>query len=230
MPTVAAIEIGQSPRPDLIEELTAVLPEDAELFEVGALDGIDPATVPPIRFDAENPLSTRLADGQQIIVDEPWIAPHVQRAIDEAQSRGADAILLLCAGGFDAVQATKPLVRPAQAVAQVLRNHGIRTILVVVPSPRQIPASEAKWRALGFDPLMLGAPLPKGLDDVVEAAEEVKAVVLDYVGHPAKLIDRLEDALESETDALLYDLGRYAAFAMADLLATSAGADAGISR
>jgi hypothetical protein len=33
---------------------------------------------------------------------------------------------------------------------------------------------------------------------------------------------RLEDALESETDALLYDLGRYAAFAMADLLATSA--------
>ena len=222
MPKVAAIEIGQSPRPDLVEELMAVLPDDAELFEVGALDGIDPASIPPIRFDAENPLSTRLADGQQLIVDEPWIAPHVQRAVDDAQARGAEAIVLLCAGGFDAVQATKPLIRPAQAVAEVLRTHGVRTILVVVPSPRQIPASEAKWRALGFDPLMLGTPLPKGLDDVVEAAAEVKAVVLDYVGHPAKLIDRLEDALESETDALLYDLGRYAAFAMADLLATSA--------
>src|SRR5262245_32395601 len=78
VPTVAAIEIGQSPRPDLVGGLNAVLPDDAGLFEVGALDGIDPATVPPIRFDAENPLSTRLADGQQIIVDEPWIAPHVQ--------------------------------------------------------------------------------------------------------------------------------------------------------
>ena len=222
MPKVAAIEIGQSPRPDLVEELLAVLPEEAELVELGALDGIDPATIPPIRFDAANPLSTRLADGQQIIVDEPWIAPYVQGAVDRAQEQRVDAILLLCAGGFDGVRATKPLVRPAEAVAQVLRTHGVRTILVVVPSPRQIPASEAKWRAAGFDPLMLGTPLPKGLNDVVEAAEDVKAVVLDYVGHPAKLIDRLEDALESETDALLYDLGRYGAFAMADLLATNA--------
>jgi protein AroM len=222
MPKIAAIEIGQSPRPDLVEELLAVLPDDAELVEVGALDGLDPATIPPIRFDAQNPLSTRLADGQQTIVDEPWIAPHVQRAVDRAEEAGADAVLLLCAGGFDGVHSTKPLIRPAEAVARVLRAHAVRTILVVVPSPRQIPASEAKWRAAGFDPLMLGTPLPKGLADVVEAAQEVKAVVLDFVGHPAKLIDRLEDALESETDALLYDLGRYAAFAMADLLATSA--------
>jgi len=224
VPRVAAIEIGQSPRPDLVEEVVAVLPDGAELFEVGALDGIDPATIPPIRFDAENPLATRLADGQQIIVDEPWVAPHVQRAIDDAQAQGADAMLLLCAGGFEGIRATKPLVRPAGAVAQVLRAHGVRTILVVVPSPRQIPASESKWRAAGFDPLMLGTPLPKGLDDVVEAAAEVKAVVLDYVGHSGKLIDRLEDALESETDALLYDLGRYGAFAMADLLASGVAA------
>ncbi len=224
MPKVAAIEIGQSPRPDLVEELAAVLPDDAELFEVGALDGVDPATIPPIRFDAENPLATRLADGQQIIVDEPWVAPHVQHAVDRAEEQQADALILLCAGGFDGLRTTTPLIRPAEAVARVLRAHDVRTILVVVPSPRQIPASEAKWRAAGFDPLMLGTPLPKGLGDVVEAAEEVKAVVLDFVGHPGKLIDRLEDALESETDALLYDLGRYGAFAMADLLATSAAA------
>jgi protein AroM len=219
MPRVAVIEIGQSPRPDLVEELAAVLPDDTELLESGALDGVDPATIPPIWFDAENPLSTRLADGQLILVDEPWIAPHVQAAIDRAEAAEPDVLVLLCAGAFPGLTTQRPLIRPADVLAAVLRARGTSTVLVVVPSPRQIPASEAKWRALGLDPLMLGTPLPKGLDDVVEAASEVKAVVLDYVGHPAKLIDRLEDALESETDALLYDLGRYAAFATAEALA-----------
>jgi protein AroM len=218
MPRVAVVEIGQSPRPDLLAELTAVLPEATEVREYGALDGIDPETLPPIRFDAQNPLSTRLADGRQVLVDEPWIAPRVQAALDRATADAPDVVLLLCAAAFDDLRTDRPLIRPAEALATVLRAREVRTLLVVVPSPRQIPSAEAKWRALGFDPLMLGTPLPKGLDDVVEAAEQVRAVVLDYVGHPAKLIDRLEDALESETDALLYDLGRYAAFAVADRL------------
>jgi protein AroM len=224
MPLVAAISIGQTPRPDLVEELGAVLPDGVELRESGALDGVDSAAIPPIRFDAENPLATRLAGGRQVIVDEAWIAPHLQRAVDRVAADGADLGLLLCAASFAAVSAPFPLVRPSEAVAATLAARGIRTALVVVPSPRQIPASESKWRALGIDPLMLGTPLPKGLDDVVEAAEAVPAVILDFVGHPGKLIDRLEDALESDTDALLYDLGRYGAFAVAERLATAAGA------
>jgi protein AroM len=218
MPLVAAISIGQTPRPDLVEELTAILPDDGELREYGALDGVDLATIPPIRFDAENPLGTRVSGGRQAIVDEPWLAPHVQRVVDQAAADGVDVGLLLCAAGFHGVGAGFPLVRPAEAVAATLAARGTRTALIVCPSPRQIPASEAKWRALGIDPLMLGTPLPKGLDDVVEAAEGVAAVILDYVGHPAKLVDRLEDALESETDALLYDLGRYGAYAVVEQL------------
>ena len=221
MPLVAAISIGQTPRPDLVGELEAILPEGTELREFGALDGVDVATIPPIRFDAENPLATRVAGGQQAIVDEAWITPHLQAAIRRADEAGPEVSLLLCAAGFETVTSSATLVRPAEAVAATLKGRGIGTALVVVPSPRQIPASEAKWRALGIDPLMLGTPLPKGLDDVVEAAEGVPAVILDYVGHPAKLIDRLEDALESETDALLYDLGRYGAFAVAEHLAVA---------
>ncbi len=219
MPLVAAISIGQTPRPDLVEELSAVLPDGNEVREFGALDGVELAAVPAIRFDAENPLATRVAGGQQVIVDEAWIAPHLQGAVHRAVAAGADVGLLLCAAGFGALTTEIPLVRPAEAVAATLKARGITTALVVVPSPRQITASEAKWRALGIDPLMLGTPLPKGLDDVVEAAEGVPAVILDYVGHAGKLIDRLEDALESETDALLYDLGRYGAFAVAERLA-----------
>ena len=221
MPLVAAISIGQTPRPDLIEELLAVLPDGVEVREYGALDGIEPASIPQIRFDAENPLSTRLVDGRQTIVDEPWIAPHLQVAVDRAETDGAEASLLLCAAGFDQLRATRPVVRPSWVVAETLIARGVQGALVVVPSGRQIRASEAKWRALGLDPLMLGTPLPKGIDDVVEAAGDVPAVILDYVGHPGKLVDRLEDELEAETDALLYDLGRYGAYAVVELLAAA---------
>ncbi|MBA2720904.1 MAG: AroM family protein [Chloroflexi bacterium] len=217
MPTVAALEIGQSPRPDLVAEVRAVLPDDVHVLEVGALDGIDPATVPPIRPDAANPLSTRLATGHQILIDEAWVAPRLQAAVRRAEDAGADALLLLCAGGFHDLTNDRPLVRPAEAVARSLRERGIRTILVVVPWPGQIPASEAKWRAQGFDPVMLDAPLPDGLDDLVEAAEQREAVVLDFVGHPANLIERVERALEARSAAQVFDLGRYGAQALADL-------------
>jgi protein AroM len=227
MPTVAALEIGQSPRPDLVAELSAVLPESVRLLEVGALDGIDPATIPAVGPHAANPLSTRLADGRPVLVDEPWIAPHVQAAISRAEAAGAEALLLLCAGGFSDLASHRPLIRPSVAVARALEERAIRTILVVVPSPAQIPASAAKWRALGFDPHLLATTLTGGLDDVVDAADAAEAVVLDFVGHPADLVDRLERALESRTDARVFDLGRYGALAIVDVLARARAAGAG---
>jgi protein AroM len=219
MPTVAALEIGHSPRPDLVAELTAVLPDGVELLEVGALDGIDPAMVPPIPPDAANPLSTRLASGRRVLVDESWIAPHLQDAVGRAEAAGADALLLLCAGGFDDLTSHRPLVRPAVAAATALRDRGIRSILVVVPSPGQVHASAARWRGLDFEPHVLATTLPDGVADVVAAAADVPAVVLDFVGHAGPLVDRVEDALRSRTGADLFDLGRYGALAMADLLA-----------
>jgi protein AroM len=218
MRTVAALEIGQSPRPDLVAELTAVLPEDVRLLEVGALDGIDPSGVPPIPPDAANPLITRLADGRHVLVDEPWVAPRLQDAVCRAEAAGAEALVLLCAGGFDDLTSDSPLIRPAAAVARALHEDGVATMLVVVPSAGQIPASEAKWRAFGFEPVMCFAPLPDCVADVVSAAQGVPAVVLDFIGHPADLVHLLERALESRGAARLYDLGRSAALATADLL------------
>ena len=223
MPTVAALEIGQSSRPDLVAELRAALPDDVGILEVGALDGIDPATLPDIGSDAANPLSTRLADGRHVIVDEAWIAPHLQAAVRRAESAGVDALLLLCAGGFQEAASDRPLIRPTDAVAQVLRERGVQTMLVVVPWPGQIPASEAKWRALGFDPVMLAAPLPDGLDEVVARAEGHVAVVLDFVGHHADTINRLEDAVGSSSEARVFDLGRYGALATAEVVARRPG-------
>ena len=151
VPKVAAIEIGQSPRPDLVEELAAVLPDDASCSRSApSTASIRPRSADPLR--RRNPLATRLADGQQIIVDEPWVAPHVQHAVDRAEEQRADALDPPVRGRIRRPSDDDAADRPAEAVARVLRAHGVRTILVVVPSPRQIPASEAKWRPPGSIP------------------------------------------------------------------------------
>ena len=222
MTLVAVLEIGQSPRPDLLQAVGAALPAGVDVLELGALDGIDDAAIPAPGPDAANPLFTRLANGRRILVDEAWVAPHLQAAARRADMAGADAVLLLCAGGFEDLVSERPLIRPARVVAAALGDAGARSTLVVVPAPGQLAASAAKWRAAGIEPVMLACALPDGVDAVVDAAASgsVDAVVLDYVGHPAELVDRLVAALAAATNATLYDLGREGARGLARSLGT----------
>ncbi len=224
MPTLAAVSIGQCPRPDLVGRLLTVLPEGTELLEFGALDGLDAADIAPLA-GAGNPLSTRLADGSRILVDEEWLAPLVQSALDRADDRGAEATLLLCAGGFEDLRSRGRLVRPVEAAADELRAAGIDSILVVVPSAAQIEASRRKWRGFGFDPRMSPAVLPAQTAAVAQAADGLGAVVLDYVGHPPVVIDRLEAALATANGIRLIDLGQAGELALVATL-TNAGAPA----
>lgn len=215
---VAAIFIGQSPREDLVEELAALLPEDVELRQVGALDPIEPEDIPPMAAGAAYPLATRLEDSSEITVDEAWVTPYVQGAVDRAHREGAELAVLFCAAPFDRIRPTLPLIRPFEVAREHVARLGARRLLVVVPADDQVEPAGAKWRGTGADVEMLVARLEEGVESIVEAAaeREVDAVVLDFVGHPPEEVIELEDALEAETDAHLVDLGRLAAQAAAD--------------
>ena len=80
------------------------------------------------------PLTTRLRDGRPVTLDEAFLAPLVQAAVDEAERRGATTTLLLCAGGFPDVRARGVLVRPFDAAAAELRALGAVRIVVACPS------------------------------------------------------------------------------------------------
>lgn len=219
--TVAAILIGQAPREDLVEELAALLPEDVELRQVGALDPVEPEQIPPLAPDAAYPLTTQLEDTTPVIVDERWITPYLQSAVDRAHTEGAGLGVILCAAPFASVRSTMPLVRPFEVAREHVARLGARRLLVVVPADDQVEAARAKWSATGASAEVLVARLAEGVEPVVEAAaeSEVDAVVLDFVGHPPDVVLELEDALEAETDAHLVDLGRVAAQRVADLAA-----------
>ena len=202
---VGAVTIGQTPRPDLLEPLLARLPAGFAVIEVGALDPLGPDDLPK-GGEGAYPLTTRLRDGRPVTLDEAFLAPLVQAAVDEAERRGATTTLLLCAGGFPDVRARGVIVRPFDAAAVELRALGAARIVVAVPIDVQVAPSERKWRGAGFDPVVLvGSPA------ALDAATGTGAVVLDFVGHPVADVAALRAALTVP----LIDLGEAGASAAA---------------
>lgn len=211
-PAIAAVTIGQSPRPDLLEPLLARLPAGVEVIEVGALDPVAASELARRRKregwkSDPYPLSTRLRDGTQVTLDESELSPLVQAAIHRGEGSSVAVTLLLCAGGFLAATARGPLVRPFDAAVDWLRSTGARRIAVVVPFEDQAEPAQGKWLAAGFEPtLLVGDPAT-----LVSPATGVDAIVLDYVGHSSASVE----ALRSRASTPVVDLGACGADAAA---------------
>ena len=216
-PRIAAVTIGQTPRPDLLEPLLARIGAD-DVAEFGALDELTADRIPSARptRDGAYPLTTRLRDGTRVTIDEADLAPLVQGAIDRAEEGGAAVTLLLCAGGFLATTARGALIRPFDAAVDRLRDLGLRQIDVLVPFAGQATPAADKWRAAGFEPsVLVGAPGSIELPGGPEAAGD--AIVLDYVGHSGADVA----ALRARASAPVLDLGECGAEAAVAALAVA---------
>jgi hypothetical protein len=218
---IAAVTIGQTPRPDLLEPLLARAGEaaDAEILELGALDGLAAAAMPSSRDrdrpdgEAHYPLTTRLRDGSRVTIDEIDLAPLVQGALDRADDAGAEVTLLLCAGGFPDATSRHVLIRPFDAGVARLRELGAHRIAVVVPFEGQVEASHRKWQEAGFDVMpLVGAPETL---DVPASDGSIDAIVLDYVGHASAAVQQAR----ARATTHVIDLGECGAEAAAEALA-----------
>jgi len=195
MPFIGAILIGQSPRPDLIKPLQAVN-RNLQFIESGALDFVTAADIPS-QPQGDYLLTTRLRDGTLVEVDEAFLLPLLQQAITNAERQGAQMCLLMCAGPFDALIGQKPLYKPTAMAHNILSMRGVSRIAVLSPNLQQVDPIRTKWRARGYEPVMLVDP---GLPDA-QLAEwirqqlhftPVEYLLLDYVGHPLSKVQAIE--------------------------------------
>jgi protein AroM len=187
-PVIAAVTIGQSPRPDIVGEIALFAP-GATWIETGVLDGLDEAEVAALApKDADTPLVTR-AFGRTVLVGEHAIAEPARRAIRDAASK-ADAIILLCSGPFDVlgtVASAVPIVVPGRVFDAVLRAVAGRSRLVVmVPHEGQAEAQRRKWSAAGIPVSVICAP-PYGDTDFPAFGRRAAAcgdlVAMDCIGY-----------------------------------------------
>lgn len=192
---IGVLVIGQTPRPDLLIPLETRLP-NVQIVQVGALDGLTPGDLPNVS-DARYPLTTKM-DGQWVFVSEDFLIPRLQTALDQLQSEDVSATILLCAGTFANLRCNYPLIRPFNIGLTLLQSLNVSSLGLIAPFPEQEAPIQQRWERYGFQTAVWTADLnnqdeqfQNQLSETIRA-NEVEAIILDYVGHPQELVQRLQ--------------------------------------
>lgn len=199
-PIVGLVTIGQSPRVDVVPDMAEVIGPAVEIREAGALDGLTAAEIAALAPTAgDDILVTRLADGSSAFVAKRHVTPRVQDRIAALEGAGATLIALLCTGAFPRLVAARPLIQPQPVLLGLLRGMTWPGRLgILTPSDRHVPQTQARWRADGFDPVVV--PLspyeeedPAALARAADALRSAPAglVVMDCMGFRRKTRDEL---------------------------------------
>ena len=201
-PVVGLITIGQSPRVDVVPEMTAVIGPGVDVREAGALDGLTRAQIDALEPTGDDEiLVTRLQDGAAVFLGKQKIVTLVEARIAELERGGATLTALLCTGAFPPLRATRSLIQPQPVLFGTLRGMSWPGRLgVVTPSVPHVPQTEARWRGDGFDPVVV--PLspyeeedPAALRRAGGALRSagVGLVVMDCMGFRRKTRDEMRD-------------------------------------
>ena len=168
--TLAAIVIGQSPRPDVEALLQDAVGAGTRVQLVGCLDGLSRTEVdalPPV--DEADTLFTRLPDGSGAIISKRAVTGRAQVLVERFAAEGVGATVMCCTGAFPGLQPAGVVVFPSavlSGLAQGLLPTG--RLGLFVPLPAQIHALARKWERPGLE-VTAEALLP--LADAAEAME-----------------------------------------------------------
>ena len=204
---IGALTIGQSPRPDLVELVTNLLPND-EIIQEGALDGLIINELPNAR-GVDYPLVTRMRDSSLVMVSENFVAPKLQNALDKLEAVGVVANILMCAGTFADLNGTRPLFKPFNIGQGILRALGIQSIGLIAPVPEQEAPIQQRWEKAGFSTTVWTADINDQDEKFhLQISNQIQkhnlnGIVLDYFGHPVDLVKELQNSV----DIPIFDLG-----------------------
>ncbi|MGH7355443.1 MAG: AroM family protein [Candidatus Rokuibacteriota bacterium] len=202
-PVIGLVTIGQSPRVDVVPDMAETIGPGVEVREAGALDGLGRAEIDALAPGPDDEiLVTRLRDGASVFVGRRAITPHVERQIAALERAGVTLSALLCTGAFPRLAATRPLIQPQPVLLGALRGMSWPGRLgILTPSVPHVPQTEARWRADGFDPVVV--PLsPYDATDATAVSraaatlrEGVGLVVMDCMGYRRKTRDEIQGLL-----------------------------------
>lgn len=138
---VAFVTIGQSPRPDVVEEILAETRTPLAVSEYGVLDTLSLAEVRDMApAQGEECLVSRMRDGEEVLLAKPQIEARLRRCFASLDTQGFDLIVLLCTGQFGRFSLTTPFLEPQHAVDHVVQGltYGIEQLGVLLPTELQI--------------------------------------------------------------------------------------------
>jgi protein AroM len=215
---IGVLTIGHSPRPDLVTPLEILLP-NCEIVQAGALDGLTIEDLPEAS-KVVYPLETQMHKGKKVIVEESFITPKLQDALNLLENMGVTATLLMCAGTFAEIHGKRPLFVPFKIGNNFLNSLNMESIGLITPvATQEVPIRE-RWEKMGWQTTVWTANL--GKQDLVffqELNEKIhtnrlECIVLDYVGHTLEQVIQLQKSIAIP----VIDLGHLAMVMLASTL------------
>lgn len=190
MKKIGIVTIGQSPRPDIVEEMSPFFGERISILERGALDGLSLRQVKELSPEMEMlPLCTRMSDGTEVVIAKEKIIPLIQQSIHELNKADASIILLLCVGSFPHFESDCLLIYPQRIIDRCVESLVERThhLGIVIPLPEQ-----EDWARNNFSHL----------------TPQVTVTDISPYGDLARLSRAIEDLQEANCDLIvMYCMG-----------------------
>lgn len=151
--TIGCLTIGQSPRPDILGELSDLLPENCRLMEQGALDGLNPAQLRATAPSGDDAFYiTLLRNGTEVSISQLALERLLRNSLAELQNCGAHLAILLCTAETPPMASGIPYFRGGEILKErVKREYRGKRISVVVPDPGQAANMSLRWNNLGVN-------------------------------------------------------------------------------
>ncbi len=183
-PRIGMISIGQSPRPDIISIFEECWDSQAELIEVGALDGLrheDVKRMTPNQGD--DVLVVKMGDGEQHIVGRRFLLPRIQTAADALVAQNITAAILLCTGDFRPFRYPVPFIIPQRIVDNTVASLASagQMVGVMIPTGEQQKQMRRNLACNGIVPVFAPASPHSKDDEIVSAAQQLNRYDLNFI-------------------------------------------------
>lgn len=197
MKKIGLITIGQAPRMDVAPIVEKYLYGQAELIQVGVLDGMLKEEIEKDLFPEPDDyvLTSRLVSGDSVVMSRKKVQPILQKKIEWLEKEGIKEILLLCTGVFPGLKITTAhLIEPDHILPPTIRAMlDGRTLGVMIPLSTQKGNIQEKYSPYKLNPVYAVAS-PYSSDEEVfkEAARRLKEknadlILMDCMGYTEEL-------------------------------------------
>jgi len=198
---IGMITIGQSPRVDIVPEMSEILGPEVEIVEAGVLDGLTLEEVKkfyPKRGDYI--LCTRMSDGTEVVVAKRFLLPRVQQCIDLLTKKGAEILLFLCTGKFPQFSSKRLLIEAQKILDHfILALHGENERMgLLIPLSDQIDQARKKYYRLKGEMIIKAASPYAQKDEISLAAKELKkadphVIVMHCMGYTQGMKEKVRE-------------------------------------
>ena len=182
----ALITIGQSPRPDITNDINDLL-RGIDYVEYGALDRLSPEYIRRNLSPRKNEdfYITRISTGDEVKVSKNLVSRLIAELVKKIE-RSFDIIVIMCTGDFY-VSTDKPLILPDKLVVKTVEALSPRNLGVIVPHRNQISMVRERWLKVADDLIITSwSPYTGNIEELKSISKSLSSrdlIVMDCMGY-----------------------------------------------